>query len=152
MSKIKPIWINILVCVVSYLFLCAGISRSVSPFFIAFVFACFYVDENYLNYIFGLVVSRLVYEFSWSGAFATINFVAVIIIFNLVQKRTKCRPKIFTVFLIMFLGSLIEVVYALSQVDTFILSVINKLLEFVFLYAYFSEIISLRPAARPAIP
>lgn len=136
LNKLKYILYNLGVGVLSWLLLCAEINDVVSPFFIAFAFALFYIENDILKYVIGLGIARLIYEFSWASVFITINLILVIIIIKLLQRKANGQFKMAAIFVFMILGSIVEFIYTLNGVERFVLGVINKLLELAFLYAY----------------
>ena len=106
LRKIKYFALNGIVGVVAWLFLAAGISNVISPFFMAFVFALFYIEEDVFKYIFGVTIARILYQFSWISVVVATNFLLVVVVFKIIQYRTKKSYKMGVILLFLILVKL----------------------------------------------
>ena len=136
MKKFRFILTNLGVGLLAWMFLRAEINSVISPFFISFAFALFYIGNNAFYYIFGLFATRVAYKFSWLSVLAGVNLLLVIAIIKILQRKTKGTLKMGAVIPIMMLGSVVELVFCFGSAEVFVLGVINKILEVAFVYAY----------------
>lgn len=136
MKKLKHLVLNIVVGVVSWLLLVAGINKEISPFFMAFVFALFYIEEDIYKYVWGACISRVLYAFSLASVVISVNFFLVLLSFKILQKRMRKKYGMGVIFVFLLLGTCAEFIGAFGRVETFVLAIINKILEVSFLYAY----------------
>ena len=85
---LKILCSNALYLIVGYLMLGAGINGAISPFFTAFIFALFYHVNDIKLYVFGVSLSALLHNFSLMSVVFVLNFLLVMILTKIVQKRT----------------------------------------------------------------
>lgn len=133
---LKILCSNALYLIVGYLMLGAGINGAISPFFTAFIFALFYHVNDIKLYVFGVSLSALLHNFSLMSVVFVLNFLLVMILTKIVQKRTGKKLGFFLIFPLMFVGSLVELLFVFKSAEMVVIGIVNKLFELVFLYSY----------------
>lgn len=125
---------NIVCFFVGFLLLNAEVNIFVSPFFVAFCFALFYVDSNFLNYIFGTTLASLLYKFSLCSVLSTFSLILTLLGLKLLNKKIK--KSIVLLLVCVVISSVVKFFFNLTSAQALVLGVINLVLEIAFCYAY----------------
>lgn len=132
---VKLIGSNLLIFVVGYLMCLAGFNKLVLPFFVAFVFAVFFVFNNYFYYIFGLILSVLLFNFGVRGIVVDLNIFLVVVALIFIFKKMG-RLKLWALIPFVLLAEVMQVLFSIKTSQGFIISIIGVFVSVVFLYSY----------------
>lgn len=127
---------NLLVFIVCGLMIKAGLTDIVNPFFYSFVMAVFFEDNRCSNFLIGVGVAKLVVNFSLVNIIFVISLVVVVILTQLIVKKTGKKLKIWAMIPVLILSSITEMFFVIRSAETLVLAIINKFLEIAFMYAY----------------
>lgn len=134
MRKLKLVWQNLFIGLVGWCLLNSGINDCISPFFLAFMFAVIYVEDDYFRFLAGFVVARIIYSFSFYGVLVALNICLVVALSGIIRLKIRKRLNLGVFCGLIFLASIVEMLSASKT--GLVLKLINCLLECVFMYGY----------------
>lgn len=134
MKYLKLVSQNLVIGFVGWCLLNSGINDSISPFFLAFMFALIYVMDDYFRFSAGFIVARIIYSFSFVSVLVALNISLVVMLAGIVRLKIRKRFNLGVFCGLIVLASIVEILSASKA--GLVLTAINCLLECVFMYGY----------------